>query len=117
MEEVHGLKTFDPILMVSTIVECLTFHRVHFDELKVPVPDDVPTLHSIFDTVMNAHRNPQHYSFAADGLAAFKIVRDSLVDVKAKTTDEDVQGILAKAQGCVARTVMILHSLEQAVTG
>ncbi len=90
---------------------------VHFDELKVPVPDDVPSLHSIFDAVMNAHTNPQHYCFDADGLASFKIEHDSLVDEKAKTTDEDVQGILAKARGYMARTVMILHSLEQAVTG
>ena len=46
----------------------------------------------------------------------FKRQHDILVEQKESTNDEDVQGILSKARGYMARTAMILHCLEQAIT-
>ncbi len=88
---------------------------VHFDELKIPVPPEVPKLTGIFRQIMEQHASEVVYQFSGSGLQAFKDEHDLLVDEKAKAQDEDVQGILSKARGYVARTAMILHCLEEAV--
>ncbi len=64
---------------------------------------------------MQQHCSELVYEFSSSGLQAFKQEHDVLVDEKAKVEDEDVQGILSKARGYVARTAMILHCLEEAV--
>ncbi len=90
---------------------------VHFDELKIPVSSEVTGLKDIFEKIAMEHETEIVYSFSSSGLEAYKHAHDLLVDKKAKVDDEDVQGILSKARGYVARTAMILHCLEQAVQG
>ena len=89
--------------------------NLHFDEF-IPVPHDVPHLYDILKTIMQQHSHEaSSYCFTAAGLDSFKLYHDILVDQKAATDDEDVQGVLSKARGYIARTAMVLHCLEQAV--
>ncbi len=86
---------------------------VHFDQLKTPLPSEVPGLKYIFEKIAMEHETEIVYSFSSSGLEAYK----QLVGKNAKVDDEDVQGIFSKARGYVARMTMILHCLEQAVQG
>ena len=55
------------------------------------------------------------YNFADEAYDVYRKAHDKLVDLKAATTNEDLQGVYAKSRGYVARLAMIVHALEQAI--
>ena len=89
--------------------------EVLLDELKVPMPQDIPKLEEIFYEIMEQHRSHRLYILQGPSYAAFQKIHDDLVRQKLKWQDENAQGILSKARGYVARIAMIIHSLEQAL--
>ena len=64
---------------------------------------------------MANHQSSVQYNFADRAYEAYRKAHDKLVDLKAATTNEDLQGVYAKSRGYVARVSMIIHALEQAV--
>lgn len=85
------------------------------DELKVPMPDDIPDLKDVFKVVMQEHKLERMYIFDNEGYATFRSIHDELVVEKQRARDENVQGILAKSRGFCARLAMVLHCLETAL--
>ncbi len=55
------------------------------------------------------------YTLEGEAYELFRTCHDELVQEKQKTKDENVQGILSKARGYLARIAMIVHCLEQAI--
>ena len=64
---------------------------------------------------MANHQSSVQYNFADGAYEACRKAHDKLVDLKAATTNEDLQGVYAKSRGYVARVAMIIYALEQAV--
>lgn len=64
---------------------------------------------------MANHQSSVQYHFSDRAYEIYRKAHDKLVDMKAATTNEDLQGIYAKARGYVARLSMIIHALEQAL--
>ena len=64
---------------------------------------------------MANHQSSVQYHFSDRAYEIYRKAHDKLVDMKAATTNEDLQGIYAKARGYVARLSMIIHTLEQAL--
>lgn len=89
--------------------------EVLLDDLKVPMPDDTPSLVDTFLEIMKNHKEAKLYTFEGSAYAAFRDIHDGLIHQKLKTKNEDAQGILAKARGYAARIAMVLHVLEQAL--
>ena len=85
------------------------------DELKVPIPTDAPDLKMIFPLLMTVHKAKQMYTLEGEAYDLYRETHDELVREKLESADENVQGILSKARGYVARIAMILHCLEQAI--
>ena len=83
------------------------------NELKVPMPVDTLSLKRIFEKLCEAHKTNREYTLEGDAYDEFQLVHDSLVREKLRATNENVQGILSKARGYVARLAMIIHCLEQ----
>ena len=89
---------------------------VFLDQLKVPMPEDIPNLKAIFCEVRDQHLQTKCYSLNGDAYKAFEQAHDNLVRQKMIAQDENVQGVLSKARGYTARLSMVLHCLEQAVS-
>ena len=89
---------------------------VFLDQLKVPMPEDIPDLKAIFCELRDQHRQTKHYSLNHDAYKAFEQAHDNLVRQKMLAQDENVQGVLSKARGYTARLSMVLHCLEQATS-
>ena len=89
---------------------------VFLDQLKVPMPEDIPDLKAIFCELRDQHRQTKHYSLNDDAYKAFEQAHDNLVRQKMLAQDENVQGVLSKARGYTARLSMVLHCLEQATS-
>ena len=89
--------------------------EVYLRELKVPIPDEVPKLLSIYKVLRDAHTNPKEYTLSTEAYTVFEAAHDQLVDRKQRTEDEDIQGISSKAKGYTARLAMILFALKQAI--
>ena len=53
------------------------------------------------------HQSSVQYNFADEAYDVYRKAHDKLVDLKAATTNEDLQGIYAKSTGYVARLAMI----------
>ena len=85
------------------------------DELKVPIPTDKPDLKRIFSLLMTVHKAKQMCTLEGEAYDLYRETHDELVREKLERADENVQGILSKARGYVARIAMILHCLEQAM--
>ena len=64
---------------------------------------------------MQNHQSSVQYNFADEAYEVYRKAHDKLVDLKAATTNEDLQGVYAKSRGYVARLAMIIHALEQAI--
>ena len=90
--------------------------ELYLRELKVPVPVEIPKISDIYGVLQNAHKKALEYSLQGEAYAAFENARDTLVDKKQASEDEDIQGILSKAKGYTARLAMVLFALEQAIT-
>ena len=50
-----------------------------------------------------------------DALTAFQIYHDDLVHCQSRQVNDNIQGILSKARGYVARLSMVMFVLEQAL--
>ena len=85
------------------------------NELVVPMPADTPDLKSILNAVRLAHVSAEMYTLEGEAYELFRMCHDELVQEKQKTKDENVQGILSKARGYLARIALIVHCLEQAI--
>ncbi len=85
------------------------------NELVVPMPVDTPDLKSILNAVRLAHLSAKMYTLEGEAYELFRQSHDELVQEKQKTKDENVQGILSKARGYLARIAMIVHCLDQAI--
>ena len=83
----------------------------------MPIPDSVPKLSNIYAILQLVHNKQVEYTLEGDAYTAFESGHDSLVDRKQAADDEDIQGILSKAKGYMARLAMILtmYALEQAI--
>ena len=57
----------------------------------------------------------KEYHVQEEAYDAYRQAHDRLVDMKSATSNENLQGIYAKARDYVARLAMILHALEHAV--
>ncbi len=79
------------------------------------MPSDTPDLESILNAVRLAHASAEMYTLEGEAYELFRTCHDELVQEKQKTKDENVQGILSKARGYLARIAMIVHCLEQAI--
>ena len=56
------------------------------------------------------------YNLTDEAYEVYWKAHDKLVDLKAATTDEDLQGVYAKwRRYVVARLAMMIHALEQAI--
>ncbi len=64
---------------------------------------------------MQNHEEDKEYVLHGQAYETYRAAHDHLVDLKVATTDENLQGIYAKARGYVARVAMIIHCLELAV--
>jgi len=84
-------------------------------DLKVPIPTDVPALHQVYEYIRLVHSTPRSYTFCSDAFEQFRSCHDNLVRRQSRQSNEEVQGILSKAKGYVARTAMVLFVLEQAL--
>ena len=85
------------------------------DELKVPMPSDTPDLKQIFLTLQQAHQTHKLYTMEEEAYDLFRDADDQLVQQKLQAGDENVQGVLSKSRGYVARLAMIVHCLEEAI--
>ena len=52
---------------------------VFLDQLKVPMPEDIPDLKAIFCELRDQHRQTKHYSLNDNAYKAFEQAHDSLV--------------------------------------
>lgn len=86
------------------------------DELKVPMPPDIPTLEDLFTEIMEQHKTHKLYTLQDSAYRAYKSIHDDLVNEKLKWQDEKAQGILSKARGYVARICMIVHTALNKIT-
>ena len=71
--------------------------NVFLDQLKVPMPEDIPNLKAIFCEVRDQHLQTKCYSLNGDAYKAFEQAHDNLVQQKMLAQDENVQGVLSKA--------------------
>ena len=86
---------------------------VFFNDLKLPIPPNIPSLQSVYFHVREMHKTSQEYTLDDDALVEFQKYHDDLVHRQSKESNENVQGILSKARGYVARLSMVLFVLEQ----
>ena len=86
-------------------------------DLKLPIPSDLPSLHDIYEHIRAIHMNTSFvYKFSEEALESFRTSHDDLVNRQGLQTNDNIQGILAKSRGYIARTSMLLFVLEQALT-
>ena len=88
---------------------------VLFNDLKLPIPSNVPPLTSVYSHVREMHKISQEYTFDDDALIEFQRYHDNLVLRQSRQTNENLQGILSKARGYVARLLMVLFVLQQSL--
>ena len=84
-------------------------------DLKVPITTDIPALYQVYEYIQLVHSTPRSYVFCSDAFEQFRGCHDNLVRRQSRQSNEEVQGILSKAKGYVARTAMVLFVLEQAL--
>lgn len=88
---------------------------VLLNDLKLPIPPNVPSLKEIYTLIRVVHEVPHEYTMDDNALTAFQIYHDDLVHRQSRQVNDDIQGILSKARGYVARLSMVLFVLEQAL--
>ena len=88
---------------------------VFLNDLKQPVPPNIPPLKSIYTLLRTIHSQPRTYTITGGAIEAFREYHDSLVVRQSRQVDGNIQGILSKAPGYTARLAMIIHTLEQAL--
>ena len=88
---------------------------VLFNDLKLPIPVNVPSLRSVYSHVREMHTTSHDYILDDDALIEFEKYHDNLVRRQSLQHNENVQGILSKARGYVARLSMVLYVLEKSL--
>lgn len=68
-------------------------------DLKLPIPVDLPSLHDIYHHIRAMHTNTAIvYKFSDEALESFRASHDDLVRRQGLQTNDNIQGILAKAR-------------------
>lgn len=68
-------------------------------DLKLPIPVDLPSLHDIYHHIRAMHTNTAIvYQFSDEALESFRASHDDLVRRQGLQTNDNIQGILAKAR-------------------
>ena len=90
--------------MGLTIDSCSPSHRrdVLLNDLKFPIPSNVPSLRSIYTLIRMVHKMQQEYTMDTDALEAFQRYHDDLVHRQSRQVNDNIQEILSKARGYVA---------------
>ena len=89
---------------------------VLLNELKLPIPSNIPSLKGIYTLLRTIHSSPRTYVLVGNALDTYREYHDQLVRRQSRQVDENIQGILSKARGYTARLAMILFALEQTLT-
>ena len=89
---------------------------VLLDELKLPIPSNIPSLKGVYTLLCTIHSSPHTYVLIGDSLETYREYHDQLVRRQSQQLDGNIQGILSKARGYTARLAMILFALEQTLT-
>ena len=88
---------------------------VLLNELKLPIPPNIPSLQSIYTLVRAVHKSPQEYVLD-EAMEEYQKYHDDLVHRQSRQFNENIQGILSKVCRYSARLAMVLFVLEQALT-
>ena len=88
---------------------------VLLNDLKLPIPPNIPSLQSIYTLIRAVHKTSREYILDDDALMEFQQYHDVLVHRQSRQINDNIQGILSKARGYVARLSMVLFVLEQAL--
>ena len=88
---------------------------VFLNDLKQPVPPNIPPLKSMYTLLRTIHSIARTYTITGEAIEAFREYHNSLVIRQSRQVDGNTQGILSKARGYTARLAMIIHALEQAL--
>ena len=88
---------------------------VFLNDLKQPIPPNIPPLKSIYNLLRTIHSTSHTYMITGDALEAYTGYHDNLVVRQSRQVDGNIQGILSKARGYTARLAMVIHALEQAL--
>ena len=88
---------------------------VFLNDLKQPVPPNIPPLKSMYTLLRTIHSIARTYTITGEAIEAFREYHDSLVIRQSRQVDGNIQSILSKARGYTARLAMIIHALEQAL--
>ena len=89
---------------------------VLLDELKLPIPSNIPSLKCVYTLLRTIHSSPHTYKLIGDVLDTYREYHDQLVRRQSRQVGGNIQGILSKARGYTARLAMILFALEQTLT-
>ena len=89
---------------------------VLLNELKLPIPSNIPSLKGVYRLLRTIHSSPHTYVLVGDALDTYRDYHDQLVRRQSRQVDGNIQGILSKARGYTARLAMILFALEQTLT-
>ena len=89
---------------------------VKLNDLKLPIPPNVPSLREIYTLIRMVHKSPREYTMDDNAMTAFQCYHDNLVRRQSRQVNENIQGIFFKTCGYVARLSMVLFVLEQALT-
>ena len=89
---------------------------VFLNDLKQPIPSNIPSLKSIYTLLRTIHTAACTYTLTGEALEAYREYHDRLVTRQSRQIDGNIQGILSKARGYTVRLAMILFALEQAVS-
>lgn len=75
----------------------------------------MPDLKSMYLVVTVSSHGSYGVHLECDRYSKFREAHDSLVRKTLQSTDENMQGILSKVRGYMARIAMIIHCLELAI--
>ena len=96
--------------------QLFVFPDVFLNDLKQPVPPNIPPLKSICNLLKTIHSTSCTYTITGEAIEAFREYHNSLVVRQSRQVYGNIQGILSKARGYTARLAMIIYALEQALT-
>ena len=70
---------------------------VLLNELKLPIPPNIPSLQSIYTLIRAVHKSPQEYVLDEEAMEEYQ--KYDLVHRQSRQFNENIQGILSKARG------------------
>lgn len=70
---------------------------VLLNDLKLPIPPNMPSLRSIYTLVRAVHKSPREYVLDEEAMVEYQKYHDDLVHRQSRQFNKNIQGILSKA--------------------